>query len=439
MPSNEESVGTKLKRIAAKARKDPQCRFTSLFHLMSYDLLWECFWDLKRCKASGIDQVSKEQYEENLMDNINDLVDRLHLMAYIPQPVLRVNIPKPGSDKMRPLGIPALEDKLVQSGLSRILQAIYEQDFIDDSYGFRPKRGCHDALRVLNQTIERRGTEYIVEADIRGFFDNVDQEQLMEFLAHRIADKRILRYIKRILKSGIQEEGVFRASERGTPQGGVISPLLANIYLHYTLDLWFERGFRKGCTGINRFVRYADDFVVCFKDEADARRFRIEMEERLNRFGLEIAPEKTKIIEFGPQARVRAKERGEKAETFDFLGFTHYCTVSRSGKMFCVGRKSISKRMTAKLKLFKEWLRASRTQPTAEIMETVANKLRGHYAYYGVSGNSKSINNFFYEVQRILFNWLGRRGKRGSLTYAKFRLLLQRFPLPFPRIVVNFW
>jgi len=439
MHSNEESVATKLKRIAKKARKDPACKFTSLFHLMNHDLLWGCFWDLKRCKASGIDQVTKEQYEENLMDNLDDLIERLHRMAYIPQPVLRVNIPKPGSDKMRPLGIPALEDKLVQTGLSRILQAIYEQDFIEDSFGFRPNRGCHDALRALNQTVSQQGTQYIVEADIRGFFDNVDQEQLMRFLAHRIADKRVLRYIKRILKAGIQEDGVFRASDSGTPQGGVISPLLANLYLHYTLDLWFERRFRKTCTGLTRFIRYADDFVVCFKQEADARRFRVEMEERLNQFGLEIAPEKTKILEFGPLAQPRAKQRGEKAETFDFLGFTHYCTTSKSGKMFCVGRKSISKRMTAKLRLFKEWLRSSRTQPTADIMETVANKLRGHYAYYGVTGNSRSIGNFYNEVKQLLFKWLGRRGKRGSLTFEKFRLLLQRFPLPTPRILVKLW
>jgi len=439
MHRNDESVETKLKRIAEKARKDPDCRFTSLFHLMNKDFLWECFWQLKSCKASGIDQETKDTYAENLMENLDNLVERLHRMAYIPQPVQRVNIPKPGSDKMRPLGIPTLEDKLVQSGLSKILQCIYEQDFIEDSYGFRPNRGCHDALRTLNQIVERQGTQYIVEADIRGFFDNVDQDQLMKFLAHRIADKRVLRYIKRILKSGIQEEGVFRASDRGTPQGGVISPLLANIYLHYTLDLWFERVFRKACTGISRFIRYADDFVVCFKHESDAIRFRIAMEKRLNQFGLEIAPEKTKILEFGPLAQPKAKQRGEKAETFNFLGFTHYCTTSKSGKMFCVGRKSISKRMTAKLKLFKEWIRASRTQPTADIMETTANKLRGHYAYYGVTGNSKSIGNFYYEVKRLLFKWLGRRGKRGSLTLGKFRLLLQRFPLPPPRIVVKLW
>lgn len=438
MLSNEESVETKLKRIAEKARKDPKCQFTSLFHLMNFDLLWGCFWELKKCKASGIDQVTKDTYAENLMGNLDDLIGRLHRMAYIPQPVLRVYIPKPGSDKMRPLGIPAMEDKLVQSGLSKILKAIYEQDFIEDSYGFRPNRGCHDALRTLNQTIEHKGTEYVVEADIKGFFDNVDQDQLMDFLAYRIADKRILRYVKRFLKAGIQEDGAFRASERGTPQGGVISPLLANLYLHYTLDLWFQWRFLKTCTGTARFIRYADDFVVCFKQEADAKRFRIEMEQRLNQFGLEIAIEKTKILEFGPQAQKRAKQKGEKkAETFDFLGFTHYCTTSRSGKMFRVGRKSISKRITIKLKLFKQWIRSNRTLPTAEIMETTANKLRGHYAYYGVTGNYKSINNYAYEVRRILFKWLGRRGKRGSLNFKKFGLLLQRFPLPTPRILVN--
>jgi len=421
MPRNEESVETKLQRIAEKARSDPKCQFTSLFHLMSGDLLWECFWQLKESRASGVDRVTKEQYAENLMDNLDDLIGRLHRMAYIPQPVRRVYIPKPGSEKKRPLGIPALEDKLVQAGLSKILQAIYEQDFIDDSYGFRPNRSCHDALRVLSQTIDRQGTEYIVEADIKGFFDNVDQDRLMDFLAHRIADKRVLRYIKRFLKAGIQEDGMYRASDRGTPQGGVISPLLANIYLHYTLDLWFQRRFHKTCTGKARYIRYADDYVACFKQEADAKRFRIEMEQRLNQFGLEIAPEKTKILEFGPLAQERAKRRGErKAETFDFLGFTHYCTTTRSSKRFRIGRKTISKRMSAKLKLYKQWLRSNRTLPTREIMRTTANKLRGHFAYYGVSGNGESISNFAYEVRMILFKWLGRRGKRKSLNFEKF-------------------
>lgn len=404
MPRNEESVATKLQRIAEKARSDPKCRFTSLLHLMNRELLWECFWQLKDTRASGIDRVTKEQYAENLMENLDDLIGRLHRMAYVPQPVRRVYIPKPGSDKQRPLGIPVLEDKLVQAGLSRILQAIYEEDFVDDSYGFRPGRSGHDALRVLGRTIERQGTQYVVEADIKGFFDNVDQDQLVAFLSHRVADRRVLRYIKRFLKAGIQEEGVHRASDRGTPQGGVISPLLANLYLHYALDLWFQRRFHPSCTGPARLVRYADDYVACFKHEADAKRFRTEMEKRLGLFGLEIAPEKTKILAFGPMAQQWAKAQGKrKAETFDFLGFTHYCTTTRNGKWFRVGRKTISRRLSAKLKAYKDWLRSHRILPTAEIMRTTANKLRGHFAYYGVSGNSRSIGNFAYPVRRILF------------------------------------
>ena len=439
MPSNEESVETKLQRITSKARKDSRCRFSSLFHLMNHELLRECFWQLKDSRASGIDRITKEQYAANLMDNLDDLIGRLHRMAYIPQPVRRVYIPKAGSDKMRPLGIPVLEDKLVQAAMSKILQAIYEQDFIEDSYGFRPNRSCHDALRVLNQTVKFHGTRFIVEADIKGFFDNVDHDQLMAFLAHRIADKRMTRYIKRFLKAGIQEDGRHRASDRGTPQGGVISPLLANIYLHYTLDLWFQRRFAKTCRGTARFIRYADDYVVCFRHEADAVRFRREMEERLNLFGLDVAPEKTKILAFGPQARQWAKQQGRKAETFDFLGFTHFCTTSRDGKYFVMGRKTISKRLTAKLKVYKQWLRSNRTLSTAQIMQTTANKLQGHFGYYGISGNSRSIHFFAYETERILFKWLGRRGKRGSLTIEKFELLLQRFPLPTPHIMVNLW
>ena len=437
MPSNEESVETKLQRIAEKARSDSNFQFTSLFHLMNEELLLGCFEGLRNNAASGIDGVTKEQYAEQLEENLHDLVDRLHRMAYIPQPVVRVNIPKPGSDKLRPLGIPALEDKIVQAGLSRILQAIYEQDFIDDSNGFRPNRGCHDALRALSQTVENQPINQIVEADIQGFFDNVDQDQLMEFLSHRIADKRILRYIKRFLKAGIQEDGIFRASERGTPQGGVISPLLANIYLHYTLDVWFTKRFIKTCTGTARLIRYADDFVVCFQTEADAKRFRVEMEERLNQFGLEIAPEKTHCIEFGVFAIKRAKARGEKAATFDFLGFTHYCSRSRNGKRFRMKRKTISKRFSAKLRVYKMWLKKNRTLSTPEIIERTVRKLRGHYGYYGVTDNSKGINAFYYEVKGILYKWLNRRGKKGCYSWEKFAKLLARYPLPIPRIMVT--
>jgi group II intron reverse transcriptase/maturase len=437
VPSNVDNVETKLQRIAEKAKSDPDCKFTSLFHLMNEELLLGCFEQLRKNAASGIDGVTKDQYAEQLPENLRQLVDRLHRMAYIPQPVQRVYIPKAGSDKMRPLGIPALEDKLVQAGLVKILQVIYEQDFIGDSYGFRPGRGCHDALRALSQTVENQSVNHIVEADIRGFFDNVDQDQLMKFLEHCIADKRVLRHIKRFLKAGIQEDGVFRASERGTPQGGVISPLLANIYLHYSLDLWVTRKFAKTCGGTVRLIRYADDFVVCFQLEADAKRFRTAMEERLNQFGLEIAPEKTQCIEFGRWAIKRAKARGERAAAFDFLGFTHYCSRSRNGKRFRMKRKTISKRLTAKLMAYKAWLKKNRILSTPEILKKTAMKLRGHYGYYGVTDNSKGIGAYFYEVTRILFKWLNRRGKRKCYNWEKFDQLLARYPLPTPRIMVK--
>ena len=404
---------------------------------MNEALLLECYEGLRNNAASGIDRVTKEDYAINLEENLAQLVEKLHRMAYIPQPVERIYIPKPGSAKKRPLGIPALEDKIVQAGLAKILQAIYEQDFIDDSYGFRPQRSCHDALRALSQTVESGKVHHIVEADIKGFFDNVDQAQLMEFLAHRIADKRILRYIKRFLKAGIQEEGVFRASDKGTPQGGVISPLLANLYLHYTLDLWFTRKYLKQCRGEARLIRYADDFVVCFQHEADAKAFRTDMEVRLNQFELEIAPEKTKIFEFGPFAQQRAKRREEKAATFDFLGFTHYCERTRNRKRFRMKRKTISKRLSAKLTIYKEWLKKNRTLPTPEILQTTARKLTGHYGYYGVTDNSRGIKAYYYAVRGILYKWLNRRGKKGCYSWEKFRKLLERYSLPTPRIKVT--
>jgi len=435
--SNEDNVQTKLRSIAEKASGDKDCRFTSLFHLMNRELLLECFASLRGDAASGIDNITKEKYANDLDGNLDNLVERLHRMAYRPQPVLRVYIPKPGSQKQRPLGIPALEDKLVQSGLVRILQVIYEQDFIEDSYGFRPSRGCHDALRALSQTVEGQPVHYMVEADIKGFFDNVDQDQLITFMSHRIADKRILRYIRRFLKAGIQEDGQHKASERGTPQGGVISPLLANIYLHYTLDLWFEKRIKRESKGYARLIRYADDYVACFQESADARCFEEGMETRLKQFHLEVAPEKTKRFEFGQFARSKAKSRGERAATFDFLGFTHYCSRSRDGKRFRMKRKTISKRFTAKLVGYKEWLRANRTLPTKDILKITAAKLRGHFAYYGVTDNSKSIQSFSYQVTLTLLKWLNRRGKRGCYTWEKFLALLKKFPLPKPRIMVN--
>ena len=319
----------------------------------------------------------------------------------------------------------------------RIMEQVYEQDFINDSYGFRPKRSCHNALKALSETVENKPINHIVEADIKGFFDNVNQEWLMKFLAHRIEDKRVQRMVKRFLKAGVAEDGSVTVSDEGTPQGGVISPLLANIYLHYSLDLWFEKVYRKSCAGYARLIRYADDFVVCFQYKAEAERFREELGKRLGEFGLEVEPAKTKVMEFGRFAVQNAKRRGERAETFDFLGFTHYCGTKRDGKGFRMKRVTARKKFSAKLKIFKEWLKKARILKTKELWETAQAKLRGHYNYYGVTDNLRGIMRFGEEVKKLLFKWLNRRGKRGCLNWQKFCEMLKRFPLPEPRIRVR--
>ena len=432
-----EAVETKLLRIAAKARKEPKLKFVNLYYLMKTELLLECFRRLSENKAAGIDEVTKNEYAENLEANISDLVSRLHRMAYRPQPVRRVYIPKPGSGKLRPLGIPCLEDKLVGSALARILGAIYEQEFEEDSYGFRPGRSCHDALRALSQAVEDEGTNYVVEADIKGFFDNVDQWWLMKMLEQRIADQRVLRMIKRFLKSGVMEGGETRTSEEGVPQGGSISPVLANVYLHYALDLWFEKVYRKSCKGKVRLIRFADDFVVCLQSKEDAMRLQAALVERLKKFGLEIEPTKTKVLEFGRDAERNAGARGEKPETFDFLGFTHYCSRTRDGKRFRMKRVTSGKKFRAKLVTFKEWLKLNRIKPTQWIMQEVELKLRGHYQYYGVTDNYRGIVRFHREVTKMIFKWMNRRSQRRSYRWDEFEQLLRIFPLPQPRVRIN--
>ncbi len=421
---NVEPVATKLQRIAEKAHKEPSLKFTNLFYLMNDELLRGCFQRLRKDAAAGIDGVTKEEYAENLETNLANLLERLHSMAYIPQPVRRVYIPKPGSDKLRPLGVTCLEDKLVQSGIVRILEAVYEQDFIGDSYGFRPNRSCHQALRTLNVTVEKGRINVIAEADIKGFYNNMDQNWIMKFLGHRIGDKLVLRMVKRFLKAGIMEDGKLLASDEGTPQGGSISPMLSNIYLHYTLDLWFEKIFRRSCTGVARLIRFADDFVVCFQRGEDAARLCVELGERLGKFNLEVEPTKTKVVEFGRFAARKAAVKGKKPETFDFLGFTHYCSTKRDGTGFRVKRKTANKKFKAKLAAFKDWLKKARTMKTKELWETAKAKLRGHYAYYGVTDNTQGIRRYLREVQYLLFKWLNRRGKRGCLTGDKFSKML---------------
>ncbi|GAF24855.1 retron-type reverse transcriptase [Moorella thermoacetica Y72] len=320
---------TKLARIAEVSRTRPKERFTSLMHLIAADMLRICHVELKANRATGVDGITKEQYGDNLEANIQSLLERLKRKSYRPQPVRRVYIPKPGSDKKRPLGIPAYEDKIVQLAASKILNAIYEAEFSDMSFGFRPQRGCHDALKLLNYLIVARKVNYIVDADIKGFFDHVNHDWLMRFLEHRIADPNFLRLIRRFLKAGIMENGELRDATEGTPQGGIVSPILANIYLHYVLDLWFEKAVRKHCRGEAYMVRYADDFICCFQYKHEAEAFYQALRARLAKFSLSVAEEKTKIIPFGRFATQWCKRMGQnKTDTFDFLDFTHYCNTS---------------------------------------------------------------------------------------------------------------
>lgn len=332
---------TKLIRIAEVAKAQPKERFTSLAHLINEDALKQCHQEMSKRKASGIDNVSKEEYELNLDGNVKDLINRMKRQAYKPQPVRRVHIPKIGSNKKRPLGIPTYEDKLVQANLKKILNAIYEQDFLECSFGFRPNRGCHDALKVLNNIVNKRRINYVVDTDIRGFFDHVDHDWMMKFLEHRIADQNILRLIARFLKAGIIEAGIKYDTPEGTPQGGVVSPILANVYLHYVLDLWFEKRIRKMSKGLAYMVRYADDSVFCFEFEEDARAFYTQMIKRLNEFNLEIAEEKTKMISLNKRGGGNNGPGPDKnTHSFDFLGFTHYPSLSKRAKFKLEGRRA---------------------------------------------------------------------------------------------------
>lgn len=431
-----EAVETRLQRIAEKARREPNFKFTSLLGLLDMDLLRECFSQLNKNAAAGIDGMTKEAYGIELDANLQNLVDRLHTLSYKPQPVRRKYIPKPGSIKGRPLGIPCFEDKLVQAGIVKPLEAVYEQDFIEDSFGFRPGRSCHDALKALSETVENNPVSYIVEADIKGFFNNVSQEWLLKFLGHRIGDKRILRIIARILKAGVCENGNITQPEDGTPQGGVISPLLANIYLHYALDLWFEKVIRKSSTGYVRIIRYADDFVTCFQYKADAVRFYEELPLRLAKFGLEVEPSKTQMIEFGRFA-IQNVRNGNKPATFSFLGFTHYCSTGRDGKRFRMKRVTDQKKFAAKVLAFKEWLKKARNMKIKDLWALAGVKLTGHYNYYGVTDNTAGIRRFESAIRKLLHKWLNRRSQRSKLTWDRFAEMMEWYPLPVSRIKVS--
>ncbi|MBE0461795.1 MAG: group II intron reverse transcriptase/maturase [Candidatus Aminicenantes bacterium] len=424
---------TKLESLTLRAREDPKCNFISLAHLLTEDFLKECFWELKRDKASGVDGVSVQEYGVNLEENLKGLVGKLKAKQYRPQPVRRVYIPKPDGSK-RGLGIPAVEDKIVQMGIKKILEAIFEVDFMDVSFGFRPNQSCHDALDVLDKTIMTRPVNYVVDMDIEKFFDTIDHGWLMRCLRERIRDTSLLRLIGRFLRAGVMEEGKYIEVSQGTPQGGIISPILANIYLHYILDLWFKKVVKKQLNGYVQLIRYCDDFIVCFQRGDEAKAFEEMLKQRLDKFGLRIGEGKSRVIGFGRYEWEKAQREGGKVATFDFLGFTHYCDKTRRGK-FKLGRKTSSKRFRQKLKVVNQWLKKVRNQVTlAEWWKVYRLKLIGHYRYYGISGNMPALREFARETSKLAYKWINRRSQKKSFTYAQYCNFKKYNPLPKPKI-----
>ena len=427
-------MATELVRFTQWAREAPQRRYTSLMGMLCDPAgLRQSFDRQPGNRAVGVDGVRKADYSEGVDARLTALSAQLRRMAYRPQPARRTYIPK-ASGGRRPLGIPCFEDRIVQNRLAGILGAIWEPEFRDCSFGFRPGRNAHQALQRLGEIVTTGGTQWLVEADIKGFFNHVSHDWLMRFLEHRIGDPNLLRVIRRFLKAGVTEDGVFQTSDEGTPQGGLVSPVLANIYLHYVLDVWFEKRFAPACRGRAYLVRYADDYVACFTVESDARAFQEAMVRRLAEFGLEVEPSKTALLHFGSQAWRRSRQAGQpKVATFNFLGFTHFVGRSRRG-CFMVGRKTQKERMTKKLKAFGERLKRLRTEGGKAMMQYARQHLRGHLAYYAVSGNSRSLRQYFYAASRLLFKWLNRRSQRRSITWARFGPVLRDW---LPRIHIQ--
>lgn len=424
----------KLKQIAERSKTDKKFKFHSLAHLINEESLSACYWELKRNKASGVDGVTVEEYGEKLEENLIGLVERMKTKKYRPQPVKRVYIPKANSKELRGLGIPAVEDKLVQIMMKKILESIFEQDFLNCSNGFRPNRSCHVAVNQLDKVVMTKPVNYIVEVDIRKFFDNVRHYWLLRCVEERIADPNFLWLIRKFLKAGVMEDGIWKKSKVGTPQGGVISPLLANIYLHYVLDLWFEKVFKQNAKGYVQLIRYCDDFITAVENQSEAERFLLELKERLKKFNLEISEEKTKIIKFGRKVWYQAKSIKGKVATFDFLGFTHYCKVSRNG-YFIMGHKTSKQNLSRKLKEVKKWLKKVRNLlPMKLWMPILKAKITGHYNYFGISGNYRSLQQFYYEVCKLSFKWINRRSQKRSMTLEQYFKYLERHPLPKPKI-----
>jgi RNA-directed DNA polymerase len=432
--SNFESVSTKQQRIAQLAKQSPQMAFTSLNHYLDLSWLRAAFYATRKDGAPGVDGETWHAYERNLEANLQGLLDRAKSGSYRAPPVRRVHIPKGSSTtETRPIGIPTLEDKVLQRAVSMLLEPIFEQDFYDCSYGFRPKRSAHQALASVWQQTMAGGNAWVLEVDIRKFFDTLGHGHLQELLRRRVRDGVLLRLIGKWLHAGVMEAGQVSYPEQGTPQGGVVSPLLANVYLHYVLDSWFHTEVVPRLRGRSWLIRYADDFVIGFAQEADARRVMEVLPKRFARFGLTIHPDKTRLIAF---AAPRSGHRScrERPGTFTFLGFTHYWGRSRRGYSV-VMRKTAGSRLTRAIQAITAWCRKHRHDPLKEQHVRLSQKVAGHYAYYGITGNHRSLARFYEEVRRVWYKWLSRRRRKNRPPWSWFLRLLERYALPRPRVV----
>jgi RNA-directed DNA polymerase len=423
---------TNIDRIAELAKEDPKRQFYSIAHLITVEKLYEAFRSLRKDASAGIDGVTHEQYETNAEENIRQLHQRLKEGKYRAQPLRRVYIPKEDG-KQRPISIPALEDKIAQKAVVVLLNAIYEQDFLDCSYGFRPGRGQQQALDEVGRVICTRPMGWVLEIDIRSYFDSIVRSALVEMIGKRVNDGSVLRLIQKWIKVGAIEDGKLLVSETGTGQGQPISPLLANIYLHYVLDEWFEEVVKPRLKGEAYEIRFADDAILCFQHKEDADKVLSVLPKRFEKYGLTLHPEKTRLMEFGRYAARNAEKQGKKPETFNFLGLTHICARSRKGK-FTVHVKTIAKRLRRGLKAMADWCKQHRHDPVSEQQKTLNAKLRGHYQYYGRPTNYRSIWQFYRKVRRIWREWLSRRTRGRPLTWDRYAEILCQYPLLRPRI-----
>lgn len=428
----------KLSSISLCARGDSAFKFTSLAHHLNAEFLKDCYNNLDRNKAVGVDSISWKEYGKELDNNLDALVSKLKSKTYKPLPSRRVYIPK-GNNDLRPLGISTIENKIVESGVTRILGSIYEADFHGFSYGFRPNKNAHQALKVIGDSINFRPINYIIEADIKGFFDNVDHDLLLDFLRIRIKDNSLLFLIERFLKAGYIDADQLIKSDKGTPQGSILSPMLSNIFLHYVLDEWFNDVVQNHTRGCVELVRYADDFIILAQSESDANRMLKALQSRFAKYKLHLHPDKTSVFSFGRNEKANSLKGKRRANTFDFLGITHYCDKTRKGH-FKVGRKTSAKKFRAKAKELNLWLKSIRNLVlTKDWWKILSSKLRGHYEYYGISENYASICKFYKLAIKLAKKWMNRRSQKKAMSWEKMNKYLLLYPLPKPRIRHNFY